>query len=301
MSLSVEATKELSGSCSTTASTTRWRRHDTHWVISLFGTAVGAGILFLPINLGLGGIWPLVIVAVLAGPMTFLAHRGLARFVLSSSRPHADFTEVAEEHFGKMAGRLISALYFLSIFPILLIYGVGLTNTVESVMVNQLGMATPDRVMLSGVLVFAMIAVMLAGEKAMLRAFAFMVYPLAAILAALSCYLIPQWQWPEVAAFEGVSFLNTVWLALPVTVFAFSHAAAISGFANVQRREYGEQAEAKSGLILRNTTVMLVGFVLFFVFSCVLSLSPAQLAEAKAQNVSVLSYLANITDNPVIV
>lgn len=85
--------------------------------------------------------------------------------MLSSSRPHADFTEVAEEHFGKMAGRLISALYFLSIFPILLIYGVGLTNTVESFMVNQLGMATPDRVMLSGVLVFAMIAVMLAGRK----------------------------------------------------------------------------------------------------------------------------------------
>lgn len=74
-------------------------------------------------------------------------------------------------------------------------------------------------------------------------------------------------------AFEGGSFLNTVWLALQVTVFAFSHAAAISGFANVQRREYGEQAEAKSSLILRNTTVMLVGFVLFFVFSCVLSLS----------------------------
>ncbi|ELO1558191.1 HAAAP family serine/threonine permease, partial [Aeromonas hydrophila] len=234
-------------------------------------------------------------------PMTFLAHRGLARFVLSSSRPHADFTEVAQEHFGKMAGRLISALYFLSIFPILLIYGVGLTNTVESFMINQLGMDAPNRVMLSGLLVFAMIAVMLAGEKAMLRAFAVMVYPLAAILAALSCYLIPQWQWPQLGSLEGGSFLNTVWLALPVTVFAFSHAAAISGFANVQRREYGEQAEAKSSLILRNTTVMLVGFVLFFVFSCVLSLSPAQLAEAKAQNVSVLSYLANITDNPVIV
>ena len=57
-----------------------WSKQDTTWVISLFGTAVGAGILFLPINLGLGGIWPLIIVAVLAGPMTFLAHRGLARF-----------------------------------------------------------------------------------------------------------------------------------------------------------------------------------------------------------------------------
>mgnify|MGYP006174005609 CR=1 FL=1 len=38
--------------------------------------------------------------------------------------------------------------------------------------------------LISGLLVFAMIAVMMAGEKAMLRAFAFMVYPLAAILAA---------------------------------------------------------------------------------------------------------------------
>ncbi|MDX7751925.1 HAAAP family serine/threonine permease, partial [Aeromonas caviae] len=82
MSLSAEVSLVLSGYPSTMACT-GWRRHDTHWVISLFGTAVGAGILFLPINLGLGGIWPLVIVAVLAGPMTFLAHRGLARFVLS--------------------------------------------------------------------------------------------------------------------------------------------------------------------------------------------------------------------------
>ncbi|MBT0323440.1 aromatic amino acid transport family protein, partial [Vibrio campbellii] len=37
-----------------------------------------------------------------------------------------------------------------------------------------------------------------------------------------------------------------------------------------------------------------------FVFSCVLALSPQQLAEAKEQNVSVLSYLANATDNPFI-
>ncbi|KKL76378.1 hypothetical protein LCGC14_2045500, partial [marine sediment metagenome] len=31
-----------------------WAQEDTAWVISLFGTAVGAGILFLTINAGLG-------------------------------------------------------------------------------------------------------------------------------------------------------------------------------------------------------------------------------------------------------
>ena len=59
-------------------------KHDKTWIISIFGTAVGAGILFLPINIGVSGLWPLIIMALLAGPMTFLAHRGLARFILSS-------------------------------------------------------------------------------------------------------------------------------------------------------------------------------------------------------------------------
>ncbi|ELM6619104.1 HAAAP family serine/threonine permease [Vibrio fluvialis] len=285
---------------SVSKTTTSWNKHDTHWLLSLFGTAVGAGILFLPINIGLGGFWPLVLMAVLAFPMTYLAHRGLARFVLSSERSNADFTDVVEEHFGAKAGRLISLLYFLSIFPILLIYGVGLTNTVDSFLVNQAHMSSPPRELLSGVLVFSLIAIMLGGEKIMLRAFAAMVYPLAAILAALSFYLIPFWTMPSLAMPALSDFTQTVWLAVPVVVFSFSHAAAISSFANIQRRHYKDNAVVKSEQILKRTSIMLIAFVLLFVFSCVLALSPEQLIEAKSQNVSVLSYLANATHNPFI-
>ena len=46
--------------------------------------------------------------------------------------------------------------------------------------------------------------------------------------------------------------------------------------------------------------MMLMGFVMFFVFSVVLSLSPEQLAMAKEQNISVLSYLANSHESPLI-
>ena len=45
--------------------------------------------------------------------------------------------------------------------------------------------------------------------------------------------------------------------------------------------------------------MMLMGFVMFFVFSVVLSLSPEQLA-AQEQNISVLSYLANVHESPLI-
>ncbi|MGF1873459.1 MULTISPECIES: aromatic amino acid transport family protein [Photobacterium] len=284
------------------ADQSRWNRHDTSWMLSLFGTAVGAGILFLPINIGAGGFWPLVIMALLAGPMTFFAHRGLARFVLSSSQSNADFTNVVEEHFGVSTGRIISVLYFLSIFPILLIYGVGLTNTVDSFIVNQLGMSSPSRIVLSGILVFGVISVMMAGEKIMLKVFEIIVYPLAFILAGLSLYLVPSWRLPEMSnTFDIGQLSTTLWLAIPVTVFAFSHAAAISSFAGAQRRHYGNKALPKTEQILKRTSVMLISFVLFFVFSCVLSLSSEQLLEAKMQNVSVLSYLANVHDSQFIV
>ncbi|MEC4089709.1 aromatic amino acid transport family protein [Pseudoalteromonas rubra] len=284
----------------TQSSRGRWTQHDTNWVLSLFGTAVGAGILFLPINIGIGGFWPLVIMAVLAFPMTYLAHRGLARFVLSSKHSDSDFTDVVEEHFGATAGRLISLLYFFSIFPILLIYGVGLTNTVDSFMVNQLDMTAPPRVLLSGLLVAGMIAIMMGGEKLLLRAFALLVYPLVGILLMLSLYLIPHWQAPVVATPDMAGLSETLWLSVPIIVFSFSHAAAISSFANAQRRHYADRATQKAEAILRNTSLMLIVFVLLFVFSCVLSLSPEQMLEAKEANVSVLSYLANVYDNPFI-
>lgn len=34
--------------------------YDLRWMMSLFGTAVGAGILFLPIKAGVAGIYPVL-------------------------------------------------------------------------------------------------------------------------------------------------------------------------------------------------------------------------------------------------
>ncbi|MCL1127012.1 aromatic amino acid transport family protein [Shewanella surugensis] len=271
-----------------------WTAKDTTWMLSLFGTAVGAGILFLPINAGMGGFWPLLLMAVLIGPMTYLAHRGLSRFICSSSSRNSDITDVVTEHFGRRAGKAITLLYFFAIYPIVLIYGVGITNTVDSFIVHQLGFASPPRWLLSGVLILGMMSVMMAGEQFMLKVTQMLVYPLVAILAFMSLYLIPDWKIDALMVVPSTGdFLTTVWLTLPVLIFAFNHSPAISQFSVSLKREHGQHAANKADAILRNTTLMLVGFVMLFVFSCVLSLSPVQLAEAKAHNLPILSYLAN--------
>ncbi|MCJ8176985.1 serine/threonine transporter [Pseudomonas viridiflava] len=287
----------------TPASVAAWNRNDTTWMLGLFGTAIGAGTLFLPINAGIGGFWPLMVLAVLAFPMTFYAHRGLTRFVLSG-REGADITEVVEQHFGKAAGALITLLYFFAIFPILLIYSVALTNTVSSFLEHQLHLEPPPRAILALLLIVGLLAVVRCGERFIVKAMSLMVYPFIVALLFLAVFLIPHWTGGILSTAttlpDASAFWPTLWLAIPVMVFSFNHTPIISAFAVDQKRQYGDKAEVRSSQILARAHGLMVVMVLFFVFSCVLTLSPSQLAEAKAQNISILSYLANHFSNPTI-
>ncbi|WP_038908665.1 HAAAP family serine/threonine permease [Dickeya oryzae] len=282
-----------------------WRKSDTVWMLGLYGTAIGAGVLFLPINAGIGGLIPLIIMAIIAFPMTYFSHRALCRFVLSGKKGGEDITEVVEEHFGTGAGKLITLLYFFAIYPILLVYSVAITNTVDSFITHQLHLPSPPRAILSLILILGLMFIVRFGEAMIVKAMSVLVYPFVAVLMMLALYLVPHW---NTTVFHNISLTNsttgnsllaTLWLAIPVMVFSFNHSPIISSFAVAKRREYGDNAERKCARILACSHIMMVLTVMFFVFSCVLALSPSDLMEAKAQNISILSYLANHFNNPV--
>ena len=281
------------------------RKQDTMWMLGLYGTAIGAGTLFLPIDAGLNGLLPLVIMALLAFPMTYLSHRALCRFVLSGASDKNDFTDVVIEHFGYRAGNILTFLYFFSIYPILLMYSVAITNTTHSFIANQLGMAPPSRALLAFVLIIGLMAIVRFGQNIILKTISLLVYPFITTLILLSIYLIPHWNSAFLhqstdATSSSHSLVTALWLLIPVLVFSFSHTPIISSLAVNQKQRFGALADKKSSRILRNSHLMMVGTVLFFVFSCVFSLSPHDLALAKQQNISILSYLANHFNTPII-
>ena len=272
----------------------KWSGEDTAWMFTLFGTAVGAGILFLPLKAGTGGIWPVLIAALLIGPMTYLAHRGLARVCLTSSNPDGDITDAVTEHFGGLAGSLITLGYFIAIYPIVMVYGIGLTNAVTNVAVNLLGMETPNRLILSGVIVIGLVLIMLTSHKVVVRVTELIVTPLVLILLGVSLYLIPQWEFSRFE-FDGDwgGMIKTVLLMIPLLVFAFNHSPAVSTFAGDYRKAEGDvNAEPLASRTLLRTSMMLTVFVMFFVFSCVMALSPDELAQARANNLSTLDAFA---------
>ncbi|GAA9308317.1 hypothetical protein HpHA244_06210 [Helicobacter pylori] len=83
-------------------------------------------------------------------------------------------------------------------------------------------------------------------------------------------------------------------------MFSFNHSPIISTFTQNVEKEYGAFKEYKLNQIELGTSLMLLGFVMFFVFSCVMCLNADDFAKAREQNIPILSYFANTLNNPLI-
>lgn len=284
----------------------KWNKQDTTWMLGLFGTAIGAGVLFLPINAGIGGLIPLLIITCIAFPITFYAHRAFARFILASSKPESGITGVIQEYWGDGASRIFNIIYFWAIYTILLVYAVAVTNTVESFMTHQLQIAAPPRALLSFALICILLFIVRFGHDITVKVMSILVYPFIVSLIFMALWLVPHWNG---AVFETMtpsfnaktSIWMTLWMTFPVLVMSFNHYPIISPFVVKQRKTYGEvNVDQKCGQIQKYGYILMITVVMFFVYSCILSLSPQDLALAKEQNISILSYLANHFQTPII-
>lgn len=291
---------------------TKWQKEDTTWSLALFGTAIGAGVLFFPIRAGYGGLIPIVIMLFLAFPIAFYSHRALARFCLSGKSTSGDITQTVEEHFGKTGGIIMTFMYFFAICPLLWIYGVTMTNTFMSFWTEQLGFAPLSRAWVAFGSLLILSVVITFGKDMMVKVMSYLVWPFIACLLIISLLLIPYW---NVSVFDALNnshatilgpdgifntsdgLINTVWLGIGIMVFSFNFSPIVSSFCVSQRETYEakggmELVEKKSTQMIRRASILMVSVVMFFAFSNLFALSPENMAEAKEMNIPVLTYLA---------
>ncbi|WP_108649277.1 amino acid permease [Dongshaea marina] len=287
----------------TSSSISRWNSVDTRWALTLFGTSFGAGSLFMPLGLGAWGIWPVIICAFLAFPMVYLAHRAYTRLSLCCSSSSGNINDVIAEHFGVTAARLFVLFYFVAVYPALVVYAPGIVNVVITYMQHQLGIADPSRVWVSFVMVALLLGVLITGRNLTLRVCQFLVMPLIVLMTLLSFYLIRYWHPEALGVIPPVGHsLDIVMTALPLVIFGFTFAPACSAFGQAYHKSEGseQKAERKTSLIMRRTTIALVFVIMFFCFSSMMALDPAQIGPAKASNLTILSYLGLVLHDGVL-
>lgn len=91
--------------------------------------------------------------------------------------------------------------------------------------------------------------------------------------------------------------LHQVWVSIPVMVFAFSHTPIISTFAVDRREKYGDAAMGKCKVIMKVVYLIICLSVLFFVFSCLLSIPPSYTIQQR-KAVTILSALSMMPSSP---
>ena len=281
----------------------KMNRLDWGWVLTCFGTAVGAGILFLPIRAGVGGIWPTIALAVMIFPVTYVAHRGITRIVASCPKK-TDILGAVEYDLGSNVAFAVSILYFLSIISICIGYATGITNIVGSFMTNQLGMDEISRPVLTFVLLAIMTLVLLGGSRLMVLVTSIITFPLIFLLATLSLYMIPFWNLSAFAVpLAATNFTKEFLLLFPILVFAMNFSPVCSSLGAFYGQEYADKKEAvaRSDKVIQWTALILLIFVMFFVFSMILCTSPAMMAQAQKDNVDVLTTISLNFNQPVLV
>ncbi|MDA8495445.1 amino acid permease [Kluyvera georgiana] len=278
-----------------------WSKDETLWSFALYGTAVGAGTLFLPIQLGAAGAVVLFITALVAWPLTYWPHRALCQFILSANTPASvGITGAVTHYYGKKIGSLITALYFIAFFVVVLIYAVAITNSLAEQISRYTLVDLPLRALISLGVVLLLNLIFLTGRQTTIRVMGMLVFPLIAYFLFLSIYLTGSWQ-PSLLTTQmevNTQTLHQVWLSIPVMVFAFSHTPIISTFAIDRREKYGEQAMGKCKKIMKVAYLVICLSVLFFVFSCLLSIPPSYITTAKEEGVTILSALSMMPNSP---
>jgi len=266
------------------------------WIMTLFGTAVGAGILFLPISAGLSGVIVILIVTLISIPTVYFAHKNIG-VMLAEAEANVDYTGAVNEFLGKKAGFLINIIFFITLFLLLIVYSSGLNNDIGQFMVDTgfTGNNLSHTIFLSLIILIILIFVIRIGENIMLRFMGAITFLLVVLLLAVSAYLIPHWDFSVLGkiyspATSGDHFL----LLLPIFVLSFSYYPAMSSMIMT----FKEKGMAKEAVLSRSKKIVILSmlllfvFIMFFVLSCILALSPEELEKAMNENLSVLTVLA---------
>jgi serine transporter len=278
------------------------KQNDLYWSFSLYGTAIGAGVLFLPIAIGVLGIIPALIIFIFTFPLVFFPHRSLCRFVISDSNKDADATAVADKYFSKKGSFLFNLLYLFCILPILLIYSAGIVNTLIDFLNYQLNYSVQYRFIVCLIIISILILLVSFGKKFIARIMSIIVVPFIIVLLILSLWMIQYWDFAIIQQsinhnnnFKGI--ILSIFVAIPIIIFSFNHSPIISSLAVHVKNKYDDDIDKKASKIIAISNMLMIFTVVLFTLSTLFSLTPADFISAKEQNISILSYLADHSKN----
>ena len=271
---------------------------DLEWVFVLFGTSIGAGILFLPIQAAISGIIPLIIVSVMIVPIIYTAEKNIGKILLDEEKDYS-ILQIFDLKFNKPLAVISNIIYFLTCFTVIIAYAVSLPHELGNALVvyKVTGSNLSQVPWFSFLVLFIPIAIMITSRKLMLKLMSILIYPLIICLLIISCSLIPYWDLGnlDIKSINAKSIFIGFLMVFPILVFSMNFSQAISQMSIYYKLNTKNISEVKNK-INKNIflgTIAISFFTLFFIYSCILAVDSASIAEAAQKNISAVSVISS--------
>lgn len=269
---------------------------DAGWVIMSIGMAIGAGIVFLPVQVGLMGLWVFLLSSVVGYPAMYLFQR-LFINTLAESPECKDYPSVISGYLGKNWGILLGALYFIMLVIWMFVYSTAITNDSASYL-QTFGVTEgllSETYWYGLVLICILVAISSRGEKLLFKLSSFMVLTKLFVVAALGISMIGMWHLYNAGSLPPVGrLIKDAVITLPFTLTSILFIQTLSPMVisfrsqNINR----EVARYKALRAMNIAFAILFCTVFFYAVSFTLAMGHEEAVKAYEQNISALAIAA---------
>jgi len=270
---------------------------DLGWIVMSIGMAVGAGIVFLPVQVGVMGLWVFLLSSVIGYPAMYLFQK-LFINTLAESKECTDYPGVITGYLGKNWGMILGALYFVMLVIWVLVYSLAVTNDSASYL-HSFGVTEGhlnDNVFYGLGLICILSFLGSKGEKLLFKLSGFMAVTVLSLVAIMGVLLVARWDMANIPQLgEWGSMLKDAIITLPFTLTSILFIQSLSPMVISYRSHEKsiEVARYKASRAMKIAFAILFVIVFFFAVSFTFAISQEQATEAMKQNISALAIIAH--------
>lgn len=269
---------------------------DRSWIFSFFGTAIGAGILFVPLQAGMSGFYVCIISMAVAFSVTYFAQKYFA-VVIAESQKADSYNAVITEFLGKGFSTFISILFAVQLFASILVYSIGLNTDIGAFLQTyKITTVNVSSFKITPLVVLAILTLpMLFSERFLIKFLDKISVVLIVFIALFIVLFIPFWHFDFFFKFnpDMKTNIKMLLMSIPLYMGAINFYAALSPMIMFYRKTYPQLSHDdcvnKSFELNRKSIYLLSFFTAFFVLSSAMTLTPETLKQALENNISILA------------
>jgi serine transporter len=269
----------------------RFDSTDWGWIIISIGMAIGAGIVFLPVQVGLMGLWVFLLSSVIGYPAMYLFQR-LFINTLAESPECKDYPSVISGYLGKNWGMLLGTLYFIMLVIWVFVYSTAITNDSASFLHTfgvTKGLLSTNPFYGLG-LICILVALASRGEKFLFKISTGMVLTKLCVVAILGLAMVSEWNLANIGLLPPIGkLIKDAVIMLPFTLTSILFIQSLSPMVISYR------AREKSVEVARSKAMRAILFVtvFFYAVSFTLAMGHEQAVKASHENISALAMVAS--------